>query len=129
MDQSPAPTYHAITLEGMEFYAHHGFYEAEQQLGNRYTVDVTLVTDFTAAADEDDLTGTLNYETVYRIVAEAMEQPSRLLEHVARRILNRLQQTFPTAQHGEVRIAKHNPPLGGLCQLARITLRQSFLSQ
>ena len=118
--------YHAVTLEGMEFYAHHGFYEAEQQLGNRYTVDVTLVTDFTTAATDDDLAGTLNYETVYQVVAEAIQPPARLLEHVAWRILDRLHHAFPHAQSAEVRLAKHHPPLGGLCRLARITLRQEF---
>jgi dihydroneopterin aldolase len=40
-----------------------------------------------------------------------MNQPANLIEHVAWRIKNQLQQTFPTATEIRVRVAKKSPPV------------------
>jgi dihydroneopterin aldolase len=44
-----------IAVEGMQFYAHHGYHKEEQMLGGKYTVDVYLKTDFNEAAATDKL--------------------------------------------------------------------------
>ncbi|MDX5443432.1 MAG: dihydroneopterin aldolase, partial [Hymenobacteraceae bacterium] len=44
-----------IALEGMEFFAFHGFYDEEQKIGNKYGVDLYIKTDLHAAAESDDL--------------------------------------------------------------------------
>jgi dihydroneopterin aldolase len=31
-----------ITLEGMEFFAHHGYYQEEQKIGNKFAVDIMI---------------------------------------------------------------------------------------
>ena len=51
-----------IALEGMRFYAYHGFYEEEQIIGNNYVIDVYIKTNFSEAAETDDLYKTINYE-------------------------------------------------------------------
>jgi dihydroneopterin aldolase len=33
-----------ITLEGLEFFAFHGYYDEEQKIGNKYGVDITIET-------------------------------------------------------------------------------------
>jgi dihydroneopterin aldolase len=33
-----------VSLEGMAFFARHGFYEEERTLGNRYEVDIAVET-------------------------------------------------------------------------------------
>jgi 7,8-dihydroneopterin aldolase/epimerase/oxygenase len=113
-----------VALEGMEFFAFHGYYEQERQIGNRYTVDVSIDTDFSEASSSDELQGTVNYEKVYKIVASEMEQPSKLLEHIAHRIIEKIQAAFGQAECCQVTIVKHNPPLGGVCKQARITIRK-----
>jgi dihydroneopterin aldolase len=115
-----------VSLEGMDFFAYHGFYEEERKIGNRYTVDVSVETDFSRAAAYDELDYTVNYEIVYSIVKEEMAVSSRLLEHVGERIINRLHNAFPVIASCQVEIIKHNPPLGGLCSRARITLKRFF---
>ena len=50
-----------ISLEGMRFYAYHGVYEEEQIIGNYYTVDVYIHTDFSKASESDDIFETINY--------------------------------------------------------------------
>ena len=56
-----------IALEGMHFFAHHGFYEEEQIVGNNFVLDVYMDTETSRAAVADDLYSTINYETVYFI--------------------------------------------------------------
>ena len=102
-----------VALEGMQFYAFHGFYEEEQLIGNYFVVDVYVDTNFMGAAQSDDLGGTVNYETIYLICRLEMKKTSKLLEHVAQRILNKLSAQFSRASGITVRISKMNPPLGG----------------
>jgi len=102
-----------ILLEGMEFFAYHGHYEEEQVIGTKFIVDLELVFDTTLAENSDRLNDTLNYQEIYRVVKREMEQPSHLLERVAKRILDAVLESFPDITNLEVKIAKVNPPLGG----------------
>ncbi|MFD1872420.1 dihydroneopterin aldolase [Hymenobacter bucti] len=111
-----------IALEGMEFFAFHGYYDEEQKIGNKYGVDLHLKTDLHAAGASDKLAETVNYEVLYRLVLAEMQLPARLLEHLAHRILDRIMHEFPQIKRGQVSISKFNPPLGGICHRARVTL-------
>lgn len=112
-----------VALEGMEFYARHGYYEEERIIGNKYRVDVTLDLDFTDAAAEDNLEGTVNYEKVYEIVAEVMSINAKLLEHLAGKMIAALKKNFPQIKEVEVKVSKYNPPIKGLCERATVTLK------
>ena len=87
-----------VSLEGMEFYARHGYYEEERIIGNKYSVDVTIELDFSDAADSDKLDGTVNYERVYEIVAGVMAVDALLLEHLAGKIISELKASIPENQ-------------------------------
>ncbi len=111
-----------IALEGLEFFAFHGYYDEEQKIGNKYGVDLYLKTDLHAAGASDKLAETVNYEVLYRLTLQEMQQPARLLEHLAHRILDRLMLEFPQVRQARVSVSKFNPPLGGICHRARVTL-------
>jgi len=102
-----------IAVEGMRFYAHHGYYAKERVLGSYYTIDVYVETNFDWAAESDELEGTVNYEIVYQICAEEMKIAAQLLEHLAHRILKRLIETLSKINHLKIRVAKIAPPLAG----------------
>lgn len=102
-----------VALEGMQFYAYHGYYEEERIIGGYFVVDVYIDTNFVLAAQADDLSGTVNYETVYFICRMEMKRPSKLIENVAQRIHSKLSDVFTKASGILVRISKLNPPLGG----------------
>ena len=51
-----------------------------------------------------------------------MDLKSHLLEHVARRILDAISDTFPTIISMKVRISKMNPPQGGKMQAVSVEL-------
>ncbi len=111
-----------VMLEGMEFYARHGYYEEERIIGNKYSVDVEMELDFEEAVEEDKLEGTVNYEKVYAMVAEVMSIDATLLEHLAGKIIKRIKTKFPHVQAIRVRVSKYNPPVKGLCQKATVEL-------
>jgi 7,8-dihydroneopterin aldolase/epimerase/oxygenase len=102
-----------IELEGMEFYAYHGYFKSERIVGNSFEVNVTIETDCEKAAESDQLSDALNYEAVYAIVKEEMHQRSHLLEHVAGRILTRIHATYQGIGRVSVKISKVRPPMGG----------------
>ncbi len=106
----------------MQFYAHHGFYKEEQVLGGKFVVDVYLETDFSEAAETDNLQKTVNYEKVYLSVKEIMEEPARLIEFVCQRILNKILNDFPQIKECKVCVSKLNPPLKGSVEKVSVTL-------
>ena len=114
-----------IALEGMEFFAFHGFYDEEQKIGNKYGVDLYIETDLHAAAASDDLHETVNYETLYNIVLEQMNEPARLLEHNGHRVMEQVTAIFPKVKKVKINIYKFNPPLGGICNRAIVTLEKT----
>jgi dihydroneopterin aldolase len=102
-----------IHLEGMEFYAYHGHFKEEQQVGNKFMVDVKLTTDIEKAAKTDDLSDALDYLKVYETIAVEMKIKSQLLENLTFRMAKRLFLTFPSLEYLELKVSKMNPPLGG----------------
>jgi len=118
-----------ISLEGMRFYAYHGFYEEERIMGNDYVVDVEIKANFAKASKTDDLYSTINYETVYLICKNEMAKPRKLLESIAQSIMTKLKHQFGNLQAVTVRIKKINPPLGGRVANATIEIDGSFGSK
>ena len=51
-----------------------------------------------------------------------MKIPSRLLEHVAQRIIERIKSTVKGLDHIRVRVSKINPPIGGDVQSVSVLL-------
>ena len=111
-----------ILLENMKFHAFHGVLPEEQLTGATYSVTLKLIFDFHKAAREDDLNETVNYAEIYSLVKEEMQQRSKLIEHVAQRILNSVLSHFPSMKSVEIRLSKHNPPLGGEVEKATVIL-------
>lgn len=111
-----------IILEQMEFYAYHGCFQEEQIIGNRFIVQLELETNTTAAETSDKLHDTVNYQQVYNLVKAQMDVKSHLLEHVARRILDAVNDAFPAIISLRVRISKMNPPMGGKMHAVSVEL-------
>jgi dihydroneopterin aldolase len=111
-----------VQLEGMEFYAFHGCYKEEQLVGNKFLVDLDIQTDCSLSANSDNLKEALNYQTAYLLVKKEMEIKSHLLEHVCKRILDRLNEQFTEIQHVRIKVSKINPPMGGKIEKVSVTL-------
>jgi 7,8-dihydroneopterin aldolase/epimerase/oxygenase len=111
-----------VILEGLEFHAYHGVYPHERSSGNKFELDVIIETEFGNAAFQDDLSGTINYEDVYSVVKAEMEKPSKLLERVGHSIAEKILSSFPEALAVQISISKFNPPIGGVCKKASVTI-------
>ncbi|MBS1951761.1 MAG: Dihydroneopterin aldolase [Cytophagales bacterium] len=111
-----------ISLEGLEFHAYHGVYPHERSSGNKFEVDVVIETTLHHSAFQDDLRGTINYEDLYAVVKDEMEKPSKLLETVAHNIAEKILQQFAGIINAEVKISKFNPPIGGVCKKASVSV-------
>ncbi len=112
-----------VCLENIEFFAYHGFQDEEQTIGNRYSVDINIETDFMQAAQRDKLSQTINYGEVYEIVKAQMQISARLLEYLAYQIITKLFEKYQKAYTIEVVVRKHNPPIGGVCSASKIVLK------
>lgn len=111
-----------ISIEGMEFFAYHGCFKEEQVIGTKFSIDLFLNVDTSNAEVSDDLYDTVNYQDVFQLVKSEMQITSKLLEHVGRRILDRIKSTYPTVENATLKIRKLNPPLGGKMDYVSLTL-------
>ena len=102
-----------IILAGMEFFSYHGCFKEEQVIGAKFIVDLQVDADTSGAEVSDHLLDTINYTSLYLIIKAEMEQKSCLLEHVARRIIEKLKRSFISINSIDLRISKINPPVGG----------------
>ena len=104
---------HTIEVNGIKLYAFHGCLPEESKIGGNYIVDLTITTDFTGAAITDELIKTVDYVVVNQIVKEEMSVPSKLIEHVGQRIVNRIKQEVTNVDALRVKVTKVCPPING----------------
>ena len=115
-----------IELVGLEFFFFFVVYTEEQQAGINFVVDLAVEGHFNEAVSADNLAGTIDYEKLYAVVAAEMQVRSKLLEHVAGRILNRIVAGHPEVKKIKVSIAKLNPPINGKCRATRVSIVKEF---
>lgn len=107
-----------IVLRNLTFYGFHGCEEAERQLGQRFVVDLALIVDLERAGVLDDLTQTVDYSTVYRVVRDIVEgnHHYRLIEAVAQRLAEAVLTLGPKTSVTSVwvRVTKPQVPIQGM---------------
>jgi len=104
-----------IKIASLKVYSFHGCNKEERDKGGFFTVDVEIDFDFTASAEKDDLSLTLDYAKVAELVKLEMEIPSKLIETVTKRILDKIlllsKKSKVKVERLLVRVTKLNPPL------------------
>ncbi len=110
-----------IRILGIALYAHHGVFDAEQELGGRYEVDVELVYDTTQAERSDDVRDAVNYASAIAHITHAFtSERFRLLEAVARHVSDHLFAVFPALMSITLRIRKLHVPVSAAFQAIEI---------
>ena len=102
-----------VILSDIKIYAFHGCMEEEKRIGSDYIVNLIVEVNMLEPAKSDALEDAVDYVSLNAIVKEEMSVRSRLLEHVAQRIIDRIAKQFPKIEGVEVSVAKQNPPIGG----------------
>lgn len=100
-----------VSLEGLKFRAHHGFYDEERVKGNDFTCDVFVEVKSFDSID-DNIHDTVNYEDVFNIIADEMANTKKLIETVVFNILDRIKK-LENVTGARVKLAKLNPPIKG----------------
>ena len=113
-----------IKVENIRVFAHHGCLAEETKIGSDYRVDLEVEADLMTSANTDELSDTVDYVFLNKIVREEMAQPSKLLETVAKRILDRIFSEDTMVSKATVSVSKINPPIGGDVEIVTIKMKQ-----
>ena len=111
-----------LLIEDIHCFSYHGCLKEETKIGGNFTVSVDMDLDLTSAMASDKLNDTADYVLIHRIVREEMAIPSKLIEHVAGRIIKRLRKEIPFVQKFIVKVKKYNPPVNGQLGSATVYL-------
>lgn len=113
----------SIRLKNIKLYAFHGCLKEEGQIGSDYLVNLSVRADLTKASNTDSLHDTVDYVQLQKIVRDEMAVPSKLLEHVAKRIIDSIFLNIETVNSVKISVAKQNPPIGGDVAEVSVTLK------
>jgi len=114
-----------IRIMNMTFYGHHGVEESERELGGRFAVDVELYLDLEPAGSTDDLTKTVDYKAVYKLVRQIEDARNyELVEALAHDVAESIIAQF-AVDEVVVRVRKQSVPLGGLIDYTEAEIRRS----
>lgn len=113
-----------IRLTNIRVFTNHGCLEEEAKIGSDYRVDLEIKADLRKSADTDELADTVDYVHLNRIVKEEMAIRSKLLEHVAKRIIVRIFKELPMVSTILLEVSKINPPIGGDVEQVTIVMEE-----
>lgn len=111
-----------IQVNNIKLYGYHGCLDEEAKIGSEYRVDIEVKADLSKSSQTDELSDTVDYVYLNHIVKEEMAIRSKLLEEVAKRILDRIFLELTMVKRATVCVAKINPPIGGNVEEVIITL-------
>ncbi|XP_052188906.1 dihydroneopterin aldolase 2-like isoform X2 [Diospyros lotus] len=103
-----------LILRGLKFHGFHGVKPEERKLGQKFLVDVDAWLDLCEAGKSDNLSDTISYTEIYRIVKEVVEgEAQNLLESVAHLIASTTLTKFPLISAVRVKVGKPHVAVPG----------------
>ena len=113
-----------IKLKNIRTFSYHGCLVEESKIGSDYVVDLEIKTDLRKSSASDELADTVDYVLLNKIVMEEMAIRSNLLEHVTKRIIDRVLAEIEMISKVKVGVSKLNPPIGGDVEAVTIEMEQ-----
>jgi dihydroneopterin aldolase len=113
-----------IKLKNIRTYSYHGCLIEEGKIGSDYSVNLEVKTDLRKSALSDQLEDTVDYVHLNRIVEEEMAVRSKLLEHIAHRIIKRIFDEVASISRITLAVSKLNPPIGGDVESVTIEMEE-----
>jgi len=113
-----------IKLQNIRTFSFHGCLEEEGKIGSDYRIDLEIKTDLRKSSATDELKDTVDYVLLNKIVVEEMDIRSKLLEHVAHRIITRVFKEIPAVSRIVLAVSKLNPPIGGDVEAVTIEMEE-----
>jgi dihydroneopterin aldolase len=113
-----------IKLQNIRTFSFHGCLMEESKIGSDYSIDLEIKTDMRKSATSDELHDTVDYVHLNKVVVEEMSIRSKLLEHVAHRIIKRIFDEIPAVSRVMVSVSKLNPPIGGDVEAVTVVMEE-----
>ncbi|NVK34369.1 MAG: dihydroneopterin aldolase [Rhodobacteraceae bacterium] len=102
----------AIHLEDLTFFAHHGLFEEEAKLGQRFRVDLTCWLDLTRASNSDEIEDTVSYADLTLAIEKTVTSNRfNLIERLAGAVIQTVFETDSRIEEVRVRLHKPGAPL------------------
>ena len=102
-----------IRVTDIRLFTNHGCLDEEAKIGSEYRVDIEVKANLSTSAESDELIDTVDYVHLNKIAKEEMAVRSKLLEHVAKRMIDRIFKEISLVEEATVSVSKLNPPIGG----------------
>lgn len=101
----------SLVLSRIAFEGRHGATAAERRAARRFEVDIEVDAPLESAQLSDRLADTIDYSEVADIIVGiGTGEPHRLIESLARRMLDVLAERIPGASAFRIELRKLNPP-------------------
>ena len=114
-----------VRVNNIKTYSYHGCLDEEGVIGSDYRVDVEVDVKNKLAQQTDDLSQTVDYSKVTKIVFEEMGIRSKLIETVSARIIRRVHNECEHVSSVIVAVTKINPPIDGDVETVCVVLNSS----
>jgi len=113
-----------IKVKNIRVYAYHGCLIEEGKIGSDYRIDLSVKANLKKSSKSDNLSETVDYVHLNKIVKEEMFIRTKLLETVADKILDRILFEIPIVMKAKVKVSKINPPIGGNVEMVSIVMER-----
>ena len=113
-----------IRLQNIRTFSFHGCLNEEASIGSDYRIDLEVKCNLKQSSQSDELKDTVDYVHLNKIVVEEMAIRSKLLEHVAHRIITRIFSEIPSVSRIILAVSKLNPPIGGDVEAVTIEIEE-----
>ncbi len=107
----------------MRIFAHHGVFDEEHKLGQRFYVDAILDVDPGNALENDNIDGTVHYGIAFAVIEDIITGRQRyLIETLALDVAKALTARFPQVKRTEITVRKPNAPVPGVLDHVEVTV-------
>ena len=114
-----------IQIKGLRVFGYHGVLEHERQDGQYFIVDATILIDANRASATDDISNTVSYAEIAKLISENVRSnPVNLLETLANRLANEvLFSASPWAKKVKITVSKPDAPIDLYFDTVKVTAK------
>ncbi len=114
-------------IKDLEIYAHHGVFQEEKTLGQRFLISMELFLSLREAGTTDDLTKTVHYGELCHLVEEEFKKESyALIEKATEKLAEFILLKYSLVQRVKVKVKKPWAPIGKPLQYAAVEVDRSW---
>lgn len=101
-----------LFITNLEVFAHHGLFEEENKLGQKFVFDVECALDYKKAMISDIMTDSISYADIADVIYKtATKNTFNLLERLAGEVLKNIFETFSEVEEVKLKINKPQAPI------------------